>query len=465
MTIFRPFAGKMTRRTFLRYYGVASSALTFSPFFLERMSVLCKAAASLTRVYKVKSGDCLSSASKLWEMLDGPAKLIGDTDIVVIKANAQWPNQGYTHTGAIKGIIDEILSIPGFSGEILICDNTQTHIGPGAMGFDATIANRMNNWPDRNWNELAEDYRARGKPVATVRWGNDSNWRQPPQLPHFSEWNPADGNGWGRYLFSFRGRNTILSYPIFQSPLTTGRMIDLKNGAWEDGKYTGRKVKNIFMPTLNNHGEGAEDYAGLTSAVKSFFGATEIPSPWNGSLPNGYWHIHSRAYNSPDLSQAEWAGELVGHYINQFYAPVLYVTAAMFSGWYSRGKTNPSGTATPTNTLLACANPVSLDYVAGRDVISKSAPPNTNPQNLPTYLDPTTQNNNTWRQLLGCHTQGIGTLDPQQMDVITYDFSYPTATRLDIERKIRDFHAGKATTQDVKEVIDRYMSHGEGGNL
>jgi hypothetical protein len=27
-------------------------------------------------------------------------------------------------------------------------------------------------------------------------------------------------------------------------------MIDMKNGVWENGSYTGRKVKAIFMPTL-----------------------------------------------------------------------------------------------------------------------------------------------------------------------------------------------------------------------
>jgi hypothetical protein len=129
----------------------------------------------------------------------------------------------------------------------------------------------------------------------------------------------------------------------------------------------------------------------------------------------------------------------------------MYITAAMYSGWYNR--TSATG-AEATNTVLACENPVSLDYVACRDVISKVGSP------APTFLDPSRQDNNTWRQLAGCNSQGIGTLDPQQMDVITFDFNHPTATRLDIERKIRDFKAGKATEQDVKDVIELYMSNG-----
>lgn len=435
----------MTRREFFRYYGIASSVLTLSPFFLERMTAVCQAASTLTRVYLVKNGDCFQNIAKLWQMLDGPARHIAPTDVVVIKANAQWPNQGYTHTGCIKAVIDQVLQIPGFSGEILICDNIQGGGSSGATGFDATPGNRANNWPDKNWNELAADYRSSGKPVATVSWANDTTWRDPTlPLPSFSAWAPAKGSGWSRYFLNVNGRDTYLSCPVFQSPLTPGRMIDLKNGIWENGSYTGRSAKVIFMPTLNNHGWGAEDYAGVTSAVKSFFGATEIyhgPKYNDDYVWNGFYSIHGSSFTKFD---ARAAGQLAGVFINQLYAPVLYITSAMYAGWYSR-----TGPAIATNTVLACVNPVSLDYIACRDVISPSA----------AWLNPD-QDNNTRKQLLGCSSQGIGTLDPQQIEVIAYDFNHPGATRLDIERKIRDFKAGLATEQEVKDVIQLYMSGG-----
>jgi len=377
-------------------------------------------------------------------MLDGPAKYISPTDVVVIKGNAQWPNQGYTHTGCIKGVIDNILAIPGFSGEILICDNIQGGGSSGATGFDATTANRTNNWPDMNWNQLAASYQTSGKPVATVQWQNDTTWRTPSlPLPSWSVWNPANGPGWSRYFLSYSGRNTYLSYPVFQSPLTSGRMIDMKNGVWENGGYTGRNVKAIFMPTLNNHGTGAEDYAGVSSAIKSSFGATEIyhGSPYNDDYVwNSYYSIHSSSFTQ---SCAQCAGALVGNYLNNLYAPVWYITAAMYSGWYSR--TSPTGAAA-TNTILACQNPVSLDYISCLDVISPYA----------SWLNPA-NNNNTRNQMLGCSGQGIGTMDPQSIEVITYDFNNPTASRLDVDRKIRDFKAGNATEQDVKDIIGLYM--------
>ena len=419
------------------------------------MTAVCGAAGSLTRVYKVMNGaDCFQNIAKLWELLGGPAAYISPTDVVVIKGNAQWPNQGYTHTGCIKAVIDAILQIPGFSGEILLCDNIQgSGSGGGTSGFDVPSSSRTNNWPTMNWTELGTYYQSQGKPVATVQWQNDSTWRSPESVPSFSVWNPANGPGWTRYFLNYNGRNTYISSPVFQSPITPGRMIDMKNGVWENGSYTGRKVKAIFMPTLNNHdwSGGAEDYAGVTSAVKSFFGATEI---FHGSpsyisddyIWNGFYSIHASSFTQSD---ALAAGNLVGTFINNLYAPVLYITAAIYSGWYNR---TASDGAAYTNTVLACTNPVSLDYIACRDVISKAGSP------APAFLDPSTKNNNTWLQLSGCSSQGIGTTDPLQMEVLTYDFSHPSATRLDVERKIRDFKAGLATDQDVQDVIKLYMS-------
>lgn len=425
----------VSRREFLRRSGIASSALTISPFFLDRWATVCEAALDSIRVYKVRNGDCSQNTAKLWELLGGPSRYIGVNDVVVIKGNAQWPNQGYTHTGCIKGVIDQILAIPNFAGEVIICDNTTNGGKAGAWGFDATPDNRVHNWPNHNWNSLAAEYRANGKPVSAKKLVQGP-WRD-ITFPGFSGWNPANGEGWARSFFTHNGRNTYFSYPIFQSPLNPGRMIDMKNGVWENGVYTGRKVKALFMPTLNNHGSGNEDYAGVTSAVKSFFGATEVHIG-DDAIWNGYYHIHSSSYTQ---SSAQTAGELVGRFINTMYAPSLFITTAMWSGWYSR-----TGDAAETKTVLACTDPVTLDYVACRDVISPYA----------SWLNPDL-NNNTRKQILGCNSQGIGTIDPQKIEVITFDFSHPTASRVDLERKIRDFKAGQATEQDVKDTVKNYM--------
>jgi hypothetical protein len=216
----------------------------------------------------------------------------------------------------------------------------------------------------------------------------------------------------------------------------------MKYGVWEKGAYTGQQVKAIFMPTLNNHAwqneGGYEDECGVTSAIKSFFGATEIHGG-NCETFNRFYHIHS--YCPASLGQT--IGELTGAFINNLYAPVLYITPAIYAGWKNRWLTDG---AVATNTVLACQNPVTLDYISCRDVISPYA----------SWLNPD-NNNNTQSQQLGCNSQGIGTLDPRQFEVMTFDFANPSYSRLDVERKIRDFKAGTATEQDVKSMVQQYM--------
>jgi hypothetical protein len=423
----------MSRREFLRRFGIASSALTLSPFFLDRLAQVCEANGAGVKVYQVKNGDCFQNMAKLWEMLGGPSRFIGPNDIVVIKGNAQWPNQGYTHTGCMKGVIDGILGIPHFSGEILICDNTQLYGSAGQFGFDADVDHRVHNWPDHNWNSLAAAYQASGKPVAVKRWLNDPGC--------YTAKSPVEGESWRRAFFAYHDYNTYYSYPIFASPLTPGRLIDMKNGVWEGGGYTGQKVKTIFMPTLNTHGEGTwnPDHSGVTSAIKSFFGATEIHSGVGG-VWNDYYNVHPSSFGR---ARPDYAGELHAQYMLNMYTPVLYITAAMWSGHYSR-----TGAATETKTILACENPATLDYVACKHVISPYAP----------WLNPD-NDSDTRQQILGCIAAGVGTITPGEFEIITYDFNNPTYSRLEIERMIKSVKAGSASEQEAKAMIKAYMEN------
>jgi hypothetical protein len=199
----------------------------------------------------------------------------------------------------------------------------------------------------------------------------------------------------------------------------------------------------IVMPTLNNHGVGTAEDCGITSAIKSFYGATELHGGVGGTW-NGYYQMHS-TLNQITTGEIppQAVGELVAIYLQKLFAPVLYITAAMYAGWNSRTGIED---AAPTKTVLACENPVTLDYVSSRDVISPYAP----------WLSPD-QDSHTRQQILACNSQGIGTINPQEFEVLSFDFNRPTATRLDVERKIRDFKAGNATQQEVKDVVNLYM--------
>ena len=55
-----------------------------------------------------------------------PSGIVGSNDVVIIKASFQWDFRNTTSTDRIKGLIWQILQHPdGFTGEILVGDNTQ----------------------------------------------------------------------------------------------------------------------------------------------------------------------------------------------------------------------------------------------------------------------------------------------------------------------------------------------------
>lgn len=424
---------RMSRRQFLRHFGIASGAITFSPLFAERMWNAF-AQTTTVKVYLVRNGNHIQNTSKALELVGGVDSIVGQNDIVVLKCNGQWPNRGYTHTGCVKGMIDEILAIPGFDGEIHICDNVQTYGSTGQFGFDAGAGHRNDNWPDHNWNSLAAEYQDANKPVATKRWYNT-----------ITDIRGAAGlkDGWLRTYFDFYGIPTFLSCPVYESPLTAGRMIDLRRGVWEDGSYSAtQRLKVIYLPTLNYH----SDYAGITSAVKCFFGSTEIPGGIYGTF-RGHYQIHSSSYQhagySPNIN-AFRAGELTARYMVTMNAPDLFMTCAMYSGHNGRW-----ASAAQTDTVLACANPVSLDYIACKNVIG---PLRGDGQLNPDIDQPVR------RQLLGCVAGGIGTIDPARIELIEYDFNNPEgATRKDVEQALRDYRYGVIQESRVKEVIQAYM--------
>ena len=422
---------RMSRKAFLRHFGIASGAITLSPFFVERMGVALAQTAAV-KVYLVKNGDHIQNTRKALELAGGAASIVGPRDVVVLKGNGQWPNRGYTHTGCIKAVVDEILAIPGFDGEVHICDNVQTYGSAGAFGFDATPGNRQDNWPDHNWNSLAQEYRLAGKNVATKRWYNTTTDISGPQ---------GLADGWTRTLVDFHGIPAYLSYPVYASPLTGGRMIDMKHGVWEGGAYSAtRRLKVIYMPTLNYH----SDYAGITSAVKCFFGATEIHGGTGGQF-RGRFNIHSSTYQRGGVSEdtnAYRAGELTARYMLTQYAPQLFITCAMYSGHNGRWSS-----AVETRTVLACTNPASLDYVACKNVIAP----------YQSALNPDV-NGPLRQQLLGCAAGGVGTIDPARIELVQYDFlNPPAATRVDVERAIRGHREGTVTEQQVKDTIQGYM--------
>ena len=109
----------------------------------------------------------------------------------------------------------------------------------------------------------------------------------------------AGKHGWVRatYTTTANSRTVRVPHALLRSAYS-GNVIDLKNGVWNNGSYTGQPVKVIFLPTLNNHGSfGSEDYAGPTSALKCHLGIVEFAGSSGVSL-------HNVGYNTPISPQA-----------------------------------------------------------------------------------------------------------------------------------------------------------------
>ncbi|MEW5925051.1 MAG: hypothetical protein AB1746_13785, partial [Candidatus Zixiibacteriota bacterium] len=285
---------------------------------------------------------------------------------------------------------------------------------------------------------------------------NVSGVRIRRQMDSPGEWpvvsGPQNGQGWIRPEWQSPTTNCLLylPYPIIRSPYS-GRLIDLKNGVYDNG-YTGQPaLKYIKMPNLNNHGNNAQqDYAGVTSAVKSFLGITELENDVQGSFNDGHRNMHTYASScngSGEPARAFSAGEAVGAWMNQCRKPDIVITTAEWVGWGSRTESD----ATQARTVGLSDDPASLDYYMCKYVLW----PLYTPQQ---YFNPDYDiaNNNTRQTINGCISQGYGTASENEMAAYVYDFNAPRVFRFDIDRKIDEFRNGLATQQEVLDLIEQY---------
>jgi len=230
-------------------------------------------------------------------------------------------------------------------------------------------------------------------------------------------------------------------------------LIDLKNGIYDNG-YAGQpQLKFIKMPNLNNHGSNAQqDYAGITSAVKSFFGITELENDVSGAFDDGHRQVHTygnSCHGGTIAGRAFAAGEGVGAWMNACRKPDITLTTAEWVGWGSRTESD----ATQAKTVGLCDDPVSLDYYMSKYVLYPLA--TQQPYFNPDY---DIANNQTRQTLNGAASMGIGTANESEMAAYVYDYNSPNVYRFDIDRKIDSFRKGEATQQDVLDLIEQYNS-------
>jgi len=423
----------LTRRKFIKLLGFLSLGL-FNLALFEKLFKNTKPAIASDRVindkpnddqgisviYEAKNGTPEQNVKKVIEMMGGIETIIGKEDIVILKPNAQWWNQGMTNTNAMKGFIELVLAIPAFKGEVIIAENHH-HFGhrntSNIRGWTTTMRNG-----DYNFNELVQYFQDKGhKNVTKYHWVDAGRFSMDKTnmdrlLRVIKEGaktilgihkgrivnGPADGDGyvWSNIDFSFNERKTRMTYPIFTSQFSRVT-IDFKNGAWQSGQYTGQPVKFINFPSLNHH----SSLCGVTSAVKNYLGIVDISAREYDIMIEGYHNFHNIGFPA--------MGGAVGAFMNTIRRADLNIVTAEWVGFGSR--TDPL-LSKKIKTIIASVDPVALDYYGAKYILYPLGGPVAelnNPDN----------NKGPFRQYLElCCSQGIGSLDENKMTLMRYDF-------------------------------------------
>ena len=181
----------------------------------------------LSRVFMSRNGTPEQNVQKVVEMMGGIGKFVGPQDIVVLKPNSQWWNQGMTNTDAMKGFIDMVLAIPNFTGEIIIADNHQ-YKGDNSRGWNTQERNGR-----FNYNELIDFYQKSGYPnVTKYHWhvAGAASFTPEGDAQGKSKVNgPDEGDGYvwmeDDYYLSPAGKKCLMTYPYLLPPLVGSRSI------------------------------------------------------------------------------------------------------------------------------------------------------------------------------------------------------------------------------------------------
>jgi hypothetical protein len=413
-----------SRRDFLRKIVMTGGAVALGhKSFAKPLPLREKADEVRSTVYRAVNGMPDDNLVKVIEMIGGIQKIIGSEDVVVIKANVQWWNQGAPNLAALKALVDLIMNRSGsFKGEVILAENC--HRGPSPWKY-AGWANHFDRNSDlpkvSNMNQLIGLLKGRyGEQFSSCQWIDvDSQGRRVFGPSEGCGYVYCDGSG-GEPLISCdngaRGedyRATVMTYPIFKTD--KGTVIDLKNGIWERGSYTGQPLRFINFAALNHHGT----YCGATSAIKNYLGVTDLsggPDPNDGGwLTKNYYNFHSFPFN-------KWApgpvsgmlGTEIGVFLKTIRKADLNITTAEWVGLASR--TEPP--VARTRAVLASTDPVALDCHATKYLLY--------PNSRASIHNPDDEKSPLHQYLVKCAEYGGGIFDERYVGVKSYDFEKKT---------------------------------------
>ena len=395
-----------------------------------------------SHIYFSRSGSPEQNMAKVLEIMGGIENLIGKDDIVILKPNAQWWNQGGTNTDAMKEFIELVLRIPNFKGELIIAENHHLH-PTNSRGWTQQEYNNGRY----NLNDLIDYFNGRGiQNVTKYHWIDAETAKYDGYSSKGIVKEPEDGDGYvwmkDNVYHAPNGRDAMMSYPIFTSSFSE-ITIDLMKGAWKDGGYINRHVKLINFSAINHHSK----VFGVTASVKNHLGVVDLTCGYPGGTLKGpltynYFNFHYigcgpnlRIFNKTNYllgryfgikthlgwdRNYHYLGAAVGRFLKTVRMPDLNIITAEWVGYGSRLDLNLRA---HTKTILASLDSVALDYYAARYILLPATKEAHNGKPYVELNDPTNPENPFRKYVEECHKQGIGTLDEKKMIIHENDFS------------------------------------------
>lgn len=183
----------------------------------------------VSTIYRSVNGTSEENMNKIVEMLGGTGKITGPDDVVVIKPNVQWWNQGAPNLAVLKRFVEIIMNRPGgFDGELVIAENC--HRGPTpwlskSSGW-AQHFERNSDIPQiNNFTDLTGSLKKKYGEKFTIRhWIDIESGAKQVYGPKDGEgYVYCDGNGDMPLLSCNNGmtgekaQTTIMTYPIFKT--------------------------------------------------------------------------------------------------------------------------------------------------------------------------------------------------------------------------------------------------------
>ncbi|MBN1836553.1 MAG: hypothetical protein JW820_11930 [Spirochaetales bacterium] len=325
-------------------------------------------------LYRALNGTPAENLRKLLELLGGIQNIVGADDVVVIKPNVQWWNQGAPNLCALHALVEEIMARPGgFAGEVVIAENNHRGAAPAqSSGWAKRFDRNADLGELSTMGEVCGALKARyGRRFSCVHWidvaAGARRVHGPQDGPGYVYCDGTNGvpllavdNGQSGERF----RATIMTYPIFRTD--QGTVVDFRNGVWCEGSYTGQGLRFLNLSALNHH----SIYCGVTGSVKNYLGISDLsggPDPrTNGRLVGEYYNFHSFPFDKwgPGPTPG-MIGRAVGAFMRTIRRADLNICTAEWVGLASRTEMP----AARTRAVAACGDAVALDYHCAKHVL------------------------------------------------------------------------------------------------